>query len=124
MATVILQSNVLKATRVMSNVTVIRPAIENKKEQLIEALKKNNIRYEVRPGKAYGCTYIGFQFKGKKCEWVWHWVEYLVLDLTGYTCLTFDHTYSMNTGKSKKGFSNEFAVKQRLQEATGFHNWY
>jgi len=124
MATVILPQATINIKRIMSNVTIIRPAKEDKKELLIAAFKKNNIRYEVHQGKLDCSTLIGFQFKGKSSAWVWHWVEYLVLDITGYTCLSFDHSYSMNTGKSKKSFSQQYSIQHRLHKETGFDNWY
>lgn len=72
--------------------------------ELIAEAKRR--KYEVtEDSDEYGQKLYGFR-KEKKS--VWHW--FLKMD----SCLYFDHSYSMNTGKTHKGTMHGLRIKDSI----------
>lgn len=72
---------------------------------VIEALQKKNIRYDNDSP-----TMLGI-YLGKHC---WHWFEKLT-DGNIY----FNHTYSQNTGRTKRGTMHRINIKRRISKKIG-----
>lgn len=70
--------------------------------QVIEALKNNNIRFEETENM------IGIYVKN-----VWHWFR------SYDSFLVFNHSYSQNTGKTKKGLIHGLNVRKSISKKIG-----
>lgn len=56
---------------------------------------------------------IGIQFKSPRYSGLWHWFKIYTF-LSGENEIVFTHSYSQNTGATKKGLYHGMKVKQRL----------
>lgn len=78
-------------------------------ETIKEACQKAGVKVETHQKEYY--TLVGFQVK----QWIWHWFR--VYD--SYTYMLFDHTYSQNTGRSKRGVCHMLKVQDSIRRRTG-----
>lgn len=78
------------------------------KQELINNATSKKFKVGLNETEMY--NYIGI-YKGRD---VWHWFK----SFKGDDYVLFDHSYSCNTGKSKRGIMHEIRVKQTL----GFFN--
>ena len=79
--------------------------------QILEAAKANNVKTEETNG------YIGLSYTAG----VWHWF-YIIRSKVSPDYISFDHTYSQNTGSIKKGFRRGLRVIERLEKKLKI-NW-
>jgi hypothetical protein len=60
---------------------------------------------------------VGFQVKGQH---VWHWFKQTTFKATetreARVFLSFDHSYSMNTGKSKRGLMHRIRIESKVKD--------
>lgn len=54
---------------------------------------------------------LGIRYEG---HWVWHWFTHV-----GGELMLFSHSYSQNTGATKKGFTRAMKVYDRVLKLTG-----
>ena len=71
----------------------------------IEKIREGAAKIGARVNEDYQGQ-IGIQYKGTH---VWHWFKIYSEDF-----VAFDHSYSMNTGRSKKGIRHGMKIKSRL----------
>lgn len=74
---------------------------------IIDKCNATNTKYDLQEG------FIGFQLKNKH---VWHWFKHL--DGTDFY---FHHSYSQNTGATKRGMKQRFRVYHSINRVLGIN---
>lgn len=84
-------------------------------EEIKSQLEKTGIEHEIRKNEEQSWqTLIGIKLRSKH---VWHWFTYN--QFTNSTFTSFDHSYSQNTGRTKKGLAHRIKTYEVAKNATG-----
>lgn len=86
-------------------------------EQLIESLKvATGVKYELHQNENFSWLQsLGIKIE-RQGQSVWHWFECHTLSTTGEILISFKHTYSQNTGATKKGLRHSMKIRTQIQK--------